>query len=527
MELKEMVYDDDAWTVFWCSLLGPILLEDVSAGERRAYLKSLSQQEVTLPNGRRKRLSYSTLRRKVRRFRQQKIAGLRRRRRTDRGHSRKQRQKMIARAVELKRQQPRRSPRTINKFLAQEFGRTIPASTLNRHFRQHGVTRRQLGVEKVKIRCRWTREQSNALWMGDFAEGPMVIQAGHAIKSHLSIWIDCHSRYVVEGRYYYRENLDILIDSLLRAWGTQGASRQLYVDNAKIYHARGLQLACTQLNIELLHRPPREPQPGGLVERIIQTVQDRFEAEVRAGSVLTLADLNQYFQAWLHRDYHATVHSETKQTPQARYDDSSRFRRHVNLAQVREFFYQRERRKVHPEFCDLRVKNRFYAVDPRLRGERVIVSYDPFSSGEEVRLISLHGAFLGVGRRYDREKGAHPQPPTAEPQTPLDHEYLKLLHQEHQEHQQQQAQQGVDYHQAQRRHLLSFPALAATFAKLLGRPGGASGLTAQEIELLSRVHKRLPRITRSLLEEAFGRADVKTIPVVVFHLQNLLDERES
>ena len=60
--------------------------------------------------------------------------------------------------------------------------------------------------------------------------------AGHpgqeAVKTHLSAWIDCHSRYVVEARYYIRENLDILIDSLLRAWGKQGASRELYVDNA-------------------------------------------------------------------------------------------------------------------------------------------------------------------------------------------------------------------------------------------------------------------------------------------------------
>ena len=159
------------------------------------------------------------------------------------------------------------------------------------------------------------------------------------------------------------------------------------------------------MNIELLHRPPRDPPPGGLIERIIQTTQDQFEAEVRAGTVLTLAELNHYFQAWLHLDYHATTHSETGQTPQARYQEKTRFRRHVNLAEVREFFHVRERRKVDPEFSDVRVKNRFYAVDSRLRGDQVIVSYDPFSTGEEVRLTSLHGVFLGVARRYERETG--------------------------------------------------------------------------------------------------------------------------
>jgi len=89
---------------------------------------------------------------------------------------------------------------------------------------------------------------------GRFEHGPPVIQHGQAVKTHLSAWIDCHSRYIVEARYYVRENLDIVIDSLLRAWGHDGASRELYVDNAKIYHAKGLVLACTQLNIKLLHR---------------------------------------------------------------------------------------------------------------------------------------------------------------------------------------------------------------------------------------------------------------------------------
>ena len=121
-----MNYADDDWAVFWCSLLAPILLEEVQPGERSRFLQNLSQQEVTLPNGRRKRISLSTLRRKVRRFRQQKIAGLRRQPRSDRGRARKERQAMLERAVELKKQQPRRSPHMINEFLKREFGRTIP-----------------------------------------------------------------------------------------------------------------------------------------------------------------------------------------------------------------------------------------------------------------------------------------------------------------------------------------------------------------------------------------------------------------
>ena len=101
---------------------------------------------------------------------------------------------MIKRAIALKKEQPYRSPDAINEFLEKEFGRTIPKSTLNRHLRQAGATRRKLGVTDKKIRCRWTRDHSNALWVGDFADGPHVFQADQVIKTHLAIWIDCYNQ---------------------------------------------------------------------------------------------------------------------------------------------------------------------------------------------------------------------------------------------------------------------------------------------------------------------------------------------
>ena len=90
-----MQQHDDDWAVFWCSLLGEILLDEVPAGERRRYLRELSQKVVTLPNGKRKRISLSTLRRRVRQFRKLRIAGLKRKPRTDRGGIRKDRRAML------------------------------------------------------------------------------------------------------------------------------------------------------------------------------------------------------------------------------------------------------------------------------------------------------------------------------------------------------------------------------------------------------------------------------------------------
>jgi putative transposase len=393
--------------------------------------------------------------------------------------------------------------------------------------RQQGATRRKLGVSPKIVRCRWTRDQPGALWVGDFEHGPPVMHQGRSVKTHLSAWIDCHSRYIVEARYYVRENLDILVDSLLRAWGNHGASRELYVDNAKIYHAKALQLACTQLNIRLLHRPPRDPAAGGLIERFFQTCQGQFEAEVRAGQILTLDDLNRVLAAWLQVAYHQDVNRETGETPHARYHQEPRLLRQVDLGTVLGFFQREVLRTVDKDFADVRLENLFFAVDPALRGDVVVVRYDPFAPLAEVQLYTPTGAYVGRGRRYQREKGSHPQPSPASPAGPVVPHYLDALRAEYAAQQEQRRSLGIDYHSARQRNVWSLSSFARVFARLLGRQGGMSGLTAQEMDLLAAFHARHDRVTESLLRQAFEQAAAATLPEVLFQLQSLFPERND
>jgi transposase InsO family protein len=522
-----MSCNDEDWAVFWCSLLSPVLLGEIPEAQRERYFQELSREERQLPNGKRRCISARTFRRKWRRLKDQGVPGLYRRRRNDRGKPRKKHAHLLARAVELKKEQPRRSDKVINRILKREFGRTIPRSTLYCHLRREGATRGKLGVSKEKVRCRWTRDKPGALWVGDFEHGPLVVHQGEAIKTHLSAWIDCHSRYIVEARYYVRENLDILVDSLLRAWGNHGASRELYVDNAKIYHAKALRLACTQLNIKLLHRPPRDPAPGGLIERVFGTCQTQLEAEVRASQILTLEELNRVLAAWLAVDYHQELHSETGQTPHQRYHQEPRLIRNVDLGTVLTFFHQRVTRRANKIFSDVRIDNLFFAVDPTLRGDRVIVEYDPFSSLEEVQLYSPEGVYLGRGKRYQREKGSHQQPEPASPDDPITPHYLDALRAEHEAQQEQRRSQGIDFHSARQRNVWSVTSFAHAFARLLGRQGGVSSLTAQEMDTLAAFHARHDRLTESLLREAFDQTASPTIPEVLFQLQSLLHERND
>ncbi len=47
--------------------------------------------------------------------------------------------------------------------------------------------------------------------------GPCVLVQGLSVRTYLSACIDAYSRYVVAARYYLRESLDVLCDTLIRA----------------------------------------------------------------------------------------------------------------------------------------------------------------------------------------------------------------------------------------------------------------------------------------------------------------------
>ena len=520
---KRMSEKDQQAALFWCSLLRPLLFKKIEEKEANQYLQEIAKEEILFPNGERKRPDLSTLRRKLKLFTEGGFEALARKPRSDRGKPRVHSQEVIAMAIDIKRDLSTRSNVTINKFLEAKHKTTVPKSTLYRHLKQAGATRIKLGVDKKPVRKRWTRDHTHALWIGDFEHGPYVLHQGQVVPSHLSAFIDCHSRYLIEGRYYYKENLDILIDSLLRAFQKHGAPNELYVDHAKIYQSRALKSACASLKIDLFHRGKGDPPPGGLIERFFKTVQDQFEAEVRRDEMFTLEELNKAFLAWLSQSYHREKNDETKQTPKDRYNEGLTVIKQVDLQKVLYYFMSREIRTVNGVFSDVQLHNRFYRVDKKYRKDKVEVWYDPYSHMDIVLIYSLDGKYLGEGKRHHREKREDPTP--APRGRKLKYNYLKLLRQKHEEELRRQTQ-GIDYRRAVTERGWPFLSFAVTLAQLLGRKGDLTSFSQRELELLRKIYNQMPHITQPLLMDAVEAAEEKTFVHIYFQLQRLSHRKE-
>lgn len=503
---------DQQWALFWCSLLHELIFDEVAPEARARHLKQLSEQTWRFPNGVYKPISLSTLKRKWKSYQQGGFDALIRKGRCDRGQPRKVSPLIIDKAVEIKRDLPTRSARTINQFLQHQHQLTIPRSTLYRHLKHHGATRLKLGVVKTKVRCRWTRERANELWVGDFSEGPYVMVDSRVLPTYLSLFIDCHSRYVVEGRYYLRQSLDILVDSLLRAWTRHGLSYELYLDNAKVYHANALKAACYGLLIRLLHRKAGDPSPGGLVERLFLTNQQQFEAEVRAGDILTLAQLNKAFSAWLAVAYHPARHCELNDTPLNRFEQG--LHRPIDRDQAIRFFMHQKTRTVHRDFSDVSIDASFYRVDRQYRGDRVIVRYDPFSVMDKVLIYSEADQFLTTAERYHRDIIDDLQPqPLPKPK----YNYLDMIVEQHDKKLDAQAK-GIDFTQLTHQRW-PFACFAQTLARLLGHKGGISAFSAEQLETLKAAYDTLPALSESRLIDAVEHAQVKNLHHILWQLQ--------
>jgi putative transposase len=513
--------EDEKWAIFWCDLLSPIIYEQIEPEAINRFLKARAKEQIRFPDGRLGSPSLKTLRRKLNRYRDGGFDALARKKRCDRGKPRNCSKEVIDKAIELKKEQPYRSPRSINRFLEEMYAVCVPRSTLYRHLKNANATRLKLGVIKSKVRKRFTRDHTHDLWVGDFEEGPYILEKGSVVPTYLSAFIDCHSRWIVDARYYIRQNLDVLIDSFVRALSIHGAPIQLYVDNAKVYHSNGLKAACYRVGIRLSFRPPKDPAAGGLIEKFIQTVQSQLEAEVRAGDLLTLAQLNKALSAWLAVGYHKDVHSETGQAPEDRYKTGLTVLRQVDMSRVISSFMQSVERTVHRDFSDVRVNNRYYLVDSRLRGDRIQVRFDPFSTWDKIEIYSRDEQYLGTGTLWQRNTTVAdaPQHPTGKPK----HSYTELLVRQHQKQLTEQTA-GIDYRKVIERRSWPFHEFAKTVAQLLGRKAGLAGLNAGELESLKKVYNQSVAINWQMVKKAFEKALYPSVPYFIRELKQIIQQ---
>jgi hypothetical protein len=220
------------------------------------------------------------------------------------------------------------------------------------------------------------------------------------------------------------------------------------VDNGSAFVDAWLTRACAKLGIRLTHSTPGRPQGRGKIERLFGTVNEQFLVEVADTTAADLAtegisqaqallDLNRLFRAWVETVYHPRVHSETGQSPLARWADG--FTRAGTGPQVptpadlNEAFAWSQYRTVNRRTATVSLLNNTYQVDAALLGRRVELVFDPFD------LTTVHVRYQGhafpdatpfvIGRHSHPR--ARPETTAATPAPSTGINYLELVAADH------------------------------------------------------------------------------------------------
>jgi len=378
-----------------------------------------------------------TLWRYLQAYRQGGLKALAPARRKDCGQLRAVCEEVLKAAVGLRRANEERPTKTIIDILERQ-GRVAPGSlkrsTLDRHLALLGESRRQRRRLGKKTYRKILTEAPFELVIADFHHGPYVRvdDQDQARRALLLAFIDHFSRYIIEGRYYLHEDFAALRYGFRLVLLIYGLFVRLYIDNGPSFQSARFHGACKHeaVDIEVVHSKPYVSEGRGVCERFNRTCKEQFESEVRnRDELLSLDELNAYFEAWLAERYHRDNHSEIGQSPAERFRSvAPKLRPAPPPELLDELLRLRKQRTVHKKWSTVELDRVRYLVDPALRGRKVQALYDPF---EPSYLLIEHDRRI-IERAYPQRPGQQPPPPPPSPVSDTDQaDYLQLLRADH------------------------------------------------------------------------------------------------
>ncbi|MCP3986014.1 MAG: DDE-type integrase/transposase/recombinase [bacterium] len=387
-------------------------------GQRAKLRNKLAARAWHLEDGRRLKVSSGeTIRGWVRRYQRKGLAGLVDKVREPRGEGVLS-SELIETACALKREVPERSlDRLIEIMEALGIARPgkVRRSTLHRALHRAGLSARKCRTPERADLDRFEADAPNALWQSDMLVGPWLPdpeRPGKSRRTYLYAFLDDHSRLLLHGRFSFKGDLPALELVFRRCLQKYGVCRRVYYDNGQVYRSRHMQQIVATLGIHrIIYTQPYRPMGHGKIEALNRLIRAAFISELKASRIASLDGLNEAFLAWADLRYNRRVHTETAQTPLARWRAGLEDVRYADEAQLRGAFLWQERRKSDKTGV-LSLFGTRYQVCAELANRRLEVRYDP-EALDEVE-VWRDGAFVERVRPLDVRAHRRPRARDAE-----------------------------------------------------------------------------------------------------------------
>ena len=347
----------------------------LTARERGALVRQIAARSHPHPDGSPRRYSRGSIDRWLRAWRRGGLAALIPAERADTGMVRAH-PELFAEAAALRLELPGRSAAQIASILFHRHGVAVAERTVRGQLRRAGLHREALAAEP-KAYGRYEAGAPNERWITDVLVGPWVPwpRRDGSVRARLFLIVDDHSRLLVDGRFYGRENARACQELLRRAITRRGLPQVFYADNGAPFSNAWLARTCGVLGIRLVHSKPYSPEGRGKQERLNRYIREAFLAEACHHGIESLDALNDLFAAWTEQVANRRVHAETGQVPIDRFTAGGPHRQAPPALLADAFRWSVTRRVT--RVATVPLEGNSYAVDPALVGRRVELRYDP------------------------------------------------------------------------------------------------------------------------------------------------------
>ena len=396
-------------------LISPVLAEPARA--QNEYFRKQAESEHELPRYGLRKISVSTMKAWLRKYRKGGFDALKPKNRSDGGRSRRLDEELL-KAIEIKCQAHPSLP-------VQKLYEALRDQDLLGHPPVHYNTLLRVVKEKgwlplkdrSDVRKAYEVKNVNDLWIADFMHGPQVRSGNHTkrgTKAILCAILDDHSRMVVGYAFSASETISALTLVLKEAFLAYGIPKRLYVDNGPSFSSDLLTRSCAQAGISLIHSKPYDSPSRGKVERLFRTVRERFLSGFQEG--ITLEEINEAFSLWLQEDYHHKLHTGIEERPIDRYNASVGrvLIRRLSREELDEIFLIRHERVVNHD-ATISFKGSIYEVPAAYIRQRIEIRH-PIDEPEELYLYD-NGLRVGRIKLLDKKENAR----TFRPQQVLSH----------------------------------------------------------------------------------------------------------
>lgn len=319
--MKRQFNDQSAMELayFRFALIAPVIQGNFTDPSKTAYYRRVTENELTLPDGRTTRYNPKTLEKWEEYYKKFGMDGLMPKQRRDAGKTRVLNEHAVTEIYRLREKFPRINATLIyNKLIEDGFinQADVSLTSVQRFIKKNDL--RAATNPNQKDRKAFEEAFPGGMYQADTSYTTYIKENGKQRRTYLIHLIDDHSRLILGARFFYNDNAYNFQIVLKEAIARYGLCNKLYLDNGSTYINAQLSLICGSLGIIKIHTPVRDGASKAKVERSFRTIKDTWLYGFDAASVSSLEELNRLLQDYV-RKRNTSFNRTIGTTPMERY----------------------------------------------------------------------------------------------------------------------------------------------------------------------------------------------------------------